>query len=241
MARAKPPIPLAIALALLRPAPAAALEESHVGTHFQVFVPPNAGTVSRATALVVTAQAGSAAAPCVVDAIDDGADGDGDDSQLGVKLAKGESLVIYPKGGAVNDDFGGKADGDYFVIDATLPVSVLIASDSDWEHDWAPATSGTLRGSEFFLYAQPGSVSTRDADVFAYENATHVEIYDVTGGAPIVSTTGVARVVPRSGAPILSADLNEGEDLNRRYGLGKDIFTPGHVYQVVSTRDGRRR
>jgi hypothetical protein len=113
----------------------------------------------------------------------------------------------------------------------------MIASDSDWEHDWAPATSGTLRGSEFFLYAQFTGGTNRDIDVFAYENGTHVEIYDVTKLPVILSTTGIARVQPRSGAPILSADLNEGEDLNRRFGLGKDIFLPGHVYQVVSTKD----
>ncbi len=228
---------LAAAVAFLTPGIAPALEESHVGTHFQVYLPPNAASYSRANALVVTAQAGSASTPCVVDVYDDPADGDSDDSMFGVRLAKGESVVIYLKMGAVNDESGGKADGDYFIIDASLPVSVRISSDSDWEHDWAPATSGTLRGSEFFLYSQFTGSTNQDIDVFAYENGTHVEIYDVTSGTPVVSTTGVARVAPRSGAPILSADLNEGEDLNRRYGLGKDIFLAGHVYQVVATKD----
>jgi LruC domain-containing protein len=228
---------LAATAALLAPALGAALEESHVGTHFQVFLPPNAASYSRANAMVITAQAGSATTPCVVDVYDDPADGDSDDSQYGVQLSKGESIVIYLKMGAVNDEWGSKADGDYFVVDSSLPVSVMIASDSDWEHDWAPATSGTLRGSEFFLYAQFTGGTNRDIDVFAYENGTHVEIYDVTKLPVILSTTGIARVQPRSGAPILSADLNEGEDLNRRFGLGKDIFLPGHVYQVVSTKD----
>ncbi len=235
-----PRIRLATAAALatlLAPAITPALEESHVGTHFQVFLPPNAASFGRANAMVITAQAGSATTPCVVDVYDDPADGDSDDSQYGVRLAKGESIVIYLKMGAVNDEWGSKADGDYFVIDASLPVSVMIASDSDWEHDWAPATSGTLRGSEFFLYAQFSGGTNRDIDVFAYENGTHVEIYDVTKLPVVLSTTGIARVQARSGAPILSADLNEGEDLNRRYGLGKDIFLPGHVYQVVSTKD----
>ncbi len=228
---------LAAAVALLAPGIASALEESHVGTHFQVYVPPNASTFSRATALIITAQAGTSAVPCVVNAVDDPSDGDSDDTQLGVRLVKGESLIIYPKDGAVQDDFGGKADGDYFIIDSTLPVSVMIASDSDWEHDWAPATSGTLRGSEFFLYAQQPSTSNRDIDVFAYENGTHVEIYDVTSGTPVVSKTGIAHVGPRAATPILTADLNEGQDLNRIFGLGKDIFTTGHVYQVVATKD----
>lgn len=224
-------------LLLAAPAASSALEEAHVGTHFQVYLPPNAASYGRANAMVITAQAGSSAKPCVVDVYDDPADGDSDDSQYGVQLMKGESLVVYLKMGAVNDEWGGKADGDYFVVDASLPVSVMIASDSDWEHDWAPATSGTLRGSEFFLYAQYSGGTNRDIDVFAYENGTHVEIYDVTAGTPVVSTNGIARVGPRLGAPILSADLDEGEDLNRRYQLGKDLFTAGHVYQVVSTRD----
>jgi LruC domain-containing protein len=235
---------LLILAALAAPGLAAALEESHVGTHFQVFLPPNAVSYSRANAMVVTAQAGSVNTPCIVDVYDDAADGDSDDSKYGVALVKGESIVIYLKMGGgvngvggVNDDIGGKADGDYFVVDASLPVSVMIASDSDWEHDWAPATSGTLRGSEFFLYAQYTGGTNRDIDVFAYENGTHVEIYDVTSGTVVLATTGIAHVGPRLGAPVLSADLNEGEDLNRRYGLGKDLFTPGHVYQVVSTKD----
>ena len=234
----KPRIHLAlVAASLVVPKIAFSLEEAHVGTHFQVYVPPNAVSFARDTALVITAQAGSATTPCVVDAADDPNDGDSDDSMWGVRLAKGESIVIYPKMALVNDGFGGKADGDYFTIDASLPVSVMIASDSDWEHDWAPATSGRLRGSEFFLYAQYTGSTNRDIDVFAYENGTHVEIYDVTAGTPVVANTGVARVQQRSGAPILSADLNQGEDLNRRFGLGKDILLPGHVYQVVATRD----
>ena len=114
----------------------------------------------------------------------------------------------------------------------------MIASDSDWEHDWAPATSGTLRGSEFFLYAQYTGSTNRDIDVFAYENGTHVEIYDVTAGTPVVSTTGDRAGRRRGPArPSSRPTSNEGEDLNRRFGLGKDIFLPGHVYQVVATKD----
>ncbi len=238
---------LALALAwmaLVAPEAAHALEEAHVGTHFQVYLPPNAASYSRANAMVVTAQAGTSAVPCVVDVIDDGADGDTDDTQLGVKLLKGESVVVYLKMGAVNDEWAGKADGDYFLVNASLPVSVMIASDSEWEHDWAPATNGTLRGSEFFLYAQSVgdaqqslTINYRDIDVFAYENGTHVEIYDVTAGTPVISNNGIAHVGPRGATPILSADLNEGQDLNRIFGLGKDLFTAGHVYQVVSTKD----
>jgi hypothetical protein len=92
---------LAATAALLAPALGAALEESHVGTHFQVFLPPNAASYSRANAMVITAQAGSATTPCVVDVYDDPADGDSDDSQYGVQLSKGESIVIYLKMGAV--------------------------------------------------------------------------------------------------------------------------------------------
>ncbi len=239
-----PSLPLIAALSLSAiGAGPAAPSESHVGTHFQVYAQPNASTVSRASAVVITAQAGSPGHPCIVNLVDDGADGDTDDTQLGVALLKGESLVRYLKDGAVNDDafLAGaavnKLDGDYFVIDATLPVSVLLSADSDWEHDWAPSTNGTLRGSEFFLYTAQVSTSNRDIDLFAYEDGTHVEIYDVTSGAPVVARSGVATVGPRPASPILTADLDEGEDLNRRFGLGRDIFVPGHTYQVVATKD----
>ena len=220
--------------ALIFPVGASALEEAHTGTHFQVYVPPNGNNAGRPNALVITAQAGTSANACIVTATDKTS---GAHTQNGVSLVKGESLVIYIRDGSRNDDYGGLADGVYFVVDSTLPVAVNYASDSDWEHDWAPATSGTLRGSEFFLYAQQTNQSNRDIDVFAYENGTHVEIYDVTAGTPLLSKTGIAHVGPRSATPVLSADLNEGEDLNRRYGLGKDLFTFGHVYQVAATKD----
>ena len=214
-------------------ATAQSYRETKVANHFQIFAPPNNNAGTRYSVVVVTALAGTATDPCIVDLVDDGADGDTDDTQLNVSLTKGESLIRYIRDGAVNDDSGGVWDGDYFLVDATQPVSVYIATDSDWQHDWAPSDNGTLRGTRFFLYTNGYTVSRRDIDVFAYEDGTRVELYDVTA-SPLTSS-GVTSLSPRPDNPLLSADLDEGEDLLVRYGLGRDLLDAGHTYELVAT------
>lgn len=210
--------------------------DAKVGTRFQVFVPPNNLSGTRFSSITITAQAGTSAQPVVVNLVDDAADGDSDDTQTNVQLVKGESLVRYLKDGTVNDDGGGKWDGDYFLIDATQPVSVSFTTDSDWQHDWAPADNGLLRGSRFFLYTTGTSVSNRDVDVFAYEDGTRVELYEVTLTPLAASTSGIARIGPRAATPLLQADLNEGEDSMRRFGLGRDLLASGRTYELVATK-----
>lgn len=222
-------------LALLLTASPSTWSESKVGTHFQVYVPPNNLSGTRASSITITAQAGTSGDPVVVNLIDDGADGDTDDSVLGASLAKGDSLVRYLKDGAVNDDGGGKWDGDYFIVSASQPVSVSITTDSDWQHDWAPADNGLLRGQRFFLYTTGTSVSNRDLDVFAYEPGTRVEVFDVTAVALGAGVSGVARVGAR-GTRLLSVDLDDGEDTLRTLGLGRDLCAPGRTYELVATR-----
>jgi LruC domain-containing protein len=217
-------------------ASAATYRETRVASTFQVYVPPNNTNSNRRSAIVVTAMAGTSDAPSVVDLIDDGADGDTDDSVLGVELERGESLVRYIEDGTVNDDAGGKWDGDYMRVEASRPVSVYLVTDSDWQHDWAPADNGLLRGQRFFVFANQTSVTARDVNLFAYEDNTRVSIYDVTKTA--LSGSGVARVEPVSGqsTPLISVDLNRGEDLNLTHRLGWDIFQAGRTYEVVATR-----
>ena len=222
-------------LALLLTASPATWSESKVGTHFQIYVPPNNLSGTRASSITITAQAGTSGNPVLVNLVDDGADGDTDDSVLGASLLKGDSLVRYIKDGAVNDDGGGKWDGDYFIISASQPVSVSITTDSDWQHDWAPADNGLLRGQRFFLYTTGTSVSNRDLDVFAYAPDTRVEVFDVTATALGAGVSGIARVGPR-GARLLSVDLAEGEDTLRTFGLGRDLCAPGRTYELVATR-----
>jgi LruC domain-containing protein/uncharacterized repeat protein (TIGR01451 family) len=208
--------------------------ETKVANYFQVFVPPNNDANNRYSSIVVTALSGTTDDPTVVNLVDDGADGDTDDSINNAKLARGQSLVRYIRDGAVNDDTGGKWDGDYFIVNATKPVSVMFLTDSDWQHDWAPADNGLMRGTRFLLYTNRVSVSNRDVNVFAYEDGTRVELYDITNTAMVGS--GITTVRERPASPMIASDLSEGEDLMVRSGVGRDIFVPGRTYELVATR-----
>jgi LruC domain-containing protein/uncharacterized repeat protein (TIGR01451 family) len=237
-------IPWLVALGLVavtsaQPAQAQHYRETYVANHFQIYAPPNNDLNNRYSAIVVTAMSGTSAAPCVVDLIDDAADGDSDDSVLGASLVQGQSIVRYIREGTVNDDRAGIADGDYFLIDSTLPVSVMIATDSDWQHDWAPAVDGEMRGTRFILYANGYTVSQRDVDAFAYDDGTRVELYDITA-TPLLSGTstrsGITTITARPAMPVLSADLDEGEDLIHSRALGRDVLSAGRTYELVASR-----
>ena len=210
-------------------------KETRVATRFQIFVPPNNDQTGRYSAIIVTAAAGTAAEPCVVDLIDDGADGDVDDTIIGAQLEAGESLVRYIKDGDVNDDYGtdGPWDGDYMRVESTLPVSVHIVTDSFWQHDWAPSTNGTLRGTTFYLYS---SYRSRDINVFAYEDNTRISLRDVTEGTPL-SGSGISQIdslVDRE--PLFVVDLDAGEDLWIRRGMGGGLLEAGRTYRLVATK-----
>jgi LruC domain-containing protein len=208
-------------------------EETRVGTRFQVYVPPNNEVSGRYSAIVITALSGDAAQPVLVELVDDAADGDDDDT-VSASLVRGESLVRYIKDGAVNDDYQGKWDGDYMRVSASSPVAVMLVTDSDWQHDWAPADNGTLRGTSFYVWANRTSSSARDINAFAYEPGTRVSLYDITDNA--LTGSGVARVRADRGAPLLQVDMEEGEDLIVRRGLGLDLLQAGRSYQIVATR-----
>jgi len=46
---------------------------------------------------------------------------------------------VYVRDGAVNDDIGGAHDGDFFTVTSDWPVTVSMATDSDWQHDFSPS------------------------------------------------------------------------------------------------------
>lgn len=217
------------------PARAAIWRTSKASHRFQLFVPPNNEVSGRYSALVITALWGEASAPTTVSLIDDDADGDDDDSQLNVQLSSGQSLVRYIKDGAINDDYSGKWDGDYFIIEADAPVIAYLATDSDWQHDWAPADDGQMRGHRFFLFANKTSVTARDLNVFSYEDDTSIALYDITQ-TPLQGS-GVTTLAPAQSAPtVLSVTLDEGEDLNVIKGQGYDLLEAGRTYELRSTK-----
>lgn len=200
-------------------------------TKFNVFVPPNDHSASRAVSLIVT---NVSPFPATVDIVDDDADGDADDTVLGVVLERGQSQIVRLADGEVDDDRGGIRDGDYFRITADHPVVVQMATASNWQHDWVPAEGGGARGRSFFVYAPETSGADNDINVFSYQDGTVVSVRDIT---VIPSTSTATTQIDLDDAPlVLETTLEEGEDLNvRENGAGLDILDPGHSYWVQAT------
>lgn len=174
------------------PRPAEAIGEA--STAFAVFVPPNNDTIARAAFIAITALEGSASDPTHATLVDDATDGDSDDSLPNVPLVRGQTLVRYLKDGTVNDDAGGKWDGDYLRVTADRPVLVHMGTDSDWQHDFVPADDKSMRGTEFFFWVNRSTSSPRDVNVFSYEDGTRVTLRRVSTTKLLASgTTGLVR------------------------------------------------
>lgn len=199
---------------------------SEASTHFSIFVPPNDSNNGRHSALTITAHS----ANTVVTVTDTAEDGDTDDSTTAT-LGRGQSIVVRVRDGAVNDGAGGKWDGDRFIIDATQPVTAMLSTRSDWQHDWVPAEGRTMRGNEFFVWAP---MNGWDFDVVAYEDDTRVEIYEISTAA--TNSSGVT-TVSLPGTPILRQRLDRGQDLLTSFNrAGTNITRAGHSYRVVVSR-----
>ncbi len=204
-------------------APAFASEAS---THFSIFVPPNNDNNGRYSALTVTAHANGSS----VTVTDTDEDGDSDDS-VSATLDKGQSIVVRIREGAVNDGAGGKWDGDRFIIDSDLPVTAMLSTRSEWQHDWVPAEGNTMRGQEFFVWAPRPDW---EIDVVAYEDSTSVEIYEISTVAQ--EGSGITTVA-LPGELVLRQSLDEGEDLLvSRNRAGTNITKAGHTYRVITSR-----
>lgn len=199
------------------------------GTKFQLYVPANNDNNGRSVCLIVTAITDST----IVDIIDDAADGDNDDSWSGM-LMKGQSYVRYIKDGSINDDAGGKADGDYFLVNTNKPALVSMSTNSDWQHDFVPSDNGTMRGRLFYVYSPPTGYTNRDIDVFAYEDSTLVQVYDITVTA--TTSTGLTTVNTASQSQIVSTILNTKEDLINIKTSGRDILVPGRTYLIMASK-----
>lgn len=212
--------------------PRDALAIGNAATHFTVFAPPNNSNNGRYSMLIVTAQSNGIGGQTQVQITDDGGDGDSDDS-FTVNLTRGQSQVVYIKDGAVNDDAGGQWDGDVFDIRSNAPVTVLLATRSDWEHDWAPADNNRMLGQSFFIFAPDGTGSKRDVNVFAYSPSTRVRITEISAAATLA--TGATQLSSTGGRVMLETTLGVGEDLMVRRGLGVDLMTPGHTYLVEAS------
>lgn len=223
---------ITILMIILTPLPVFSVGEA--STYFNIFVPPNDWSSSRESMLLITAIESRQGEITLVDIIDDAADGDDDDTHLDVKLRRGETFIILIKNGKVNDDQGGKADGDYFIISSDHPVVVSIATNSDWQHDWVPAENKKMIGQNFYIYSPLTSFSDRDINTFAYYDSTDITILDITD-KPLTSA-GTTTIDFNNAKTIVKTRLNEGEDLIHIKKLGIDILNPGHTYYVQSTK-----
>ncbi|MCA9971919.1 MAG: lamin tail domain-containing protein, partial [Anaerolineales bacterium] len=205
-------------------------------TRFGIFVPPNGENSSRDPALIVTAVQDNTH----LDILDDPADGDADDTAAGLTLNTGQSYILYIQEGAVNDDLGGKADGDFFQIVASQPVIVAnLTVNTDWQHDFLPADNRLMSGTSFYLYRPKGFSNTHGRNqllnLFAYSDDTDIQIIDVT--ATPKTTSGLTTVVPDAqGTLIFSTTLHAGEDLqevhNHRVPLPE-----GRTFHIRSNKD----
>lgn len=204
-------------------------------TYFNIFVPSNNDAVQRNVALIVTAIYDSTS--FVIS--DDGLDGDTDDCVSGILMA-GQSYVLYIKDNGINDDAqyasGGtlKRDGDYFTITSTNLVYAAMSTDSDWQHDFVPATNKSSLGEKFIIYAPKVSSSNRDLNVFVYENNTTITISKISF-LP-TTATGYTNIDLSSKTIVVQKTLNVGQDIIHYYQDGRNVMTSGDTYLVESNR-----
>jgi len=200
------------------------------GTKFQVYVPPTNDNVNRPVCLVITAFNDSTSFVLT----DDNADGDNDDSYSGI-LSKGQSYVCYMKDGAINDDAGGKWDGDYFTVTSNKTVIVYQAANSDWEHDFLPSNNGTMAGTTFFVYVNTSPYSNRDINILTYFDTTNVRINDISVSGS--NNTGLTSVNPLPNNNLLvNVNLNINQDLINTSSTGRNLLNNGKSYMITTSK-----
>ncbi|MBL7935936.1 MAG: HYR domain-containing protein [Bacteroidia bacterium] len=204
-------------------------------TYFNIFVPPNNDAVGRNVCLIITAIYDSTAFTIV----DDGMDGDTDDSKTGILMA-GQSYILYIKDNGINDDASGastgvlKQDGDYFIITSDKLVFASQSTDSDWQHDWLPSVNKKSTGEKFIIYAPKISSSLRDVNVFTYSDSTLVKIKKISTIAK--TTTGFTSVSINTATTIATFSLNIGEDIIYKYAYGRNTLQTGETYLIESSK-----
>lgn len=204
-------------------------------TYFQIYVPPNSDAVQRNVCLIVTAIYDDTE----FNIIDDGADGDTDDSKSGI-LKAGQSYILYIKDNGINDDAryasGGvlKWDGDYFIVKSNKLVYASQSTNSDWQHDWVPSVDKSSIGQKFIVYAPMISSSNRDINVFAYQNNTVIDFYKISTQPK--TNTGFTDVNSESPVKVFSKTINVGQDLIYNSAEGRDAMVSGETYMLIANK-----
>lgn len=204
-------------------------------TYFQIYVPPNNEAVQRNVCLIVTAIYDDTE----FNIIDDGADGDTDDSKSGI-LKAGQSYVLYIKDNGINDDAryasGGvlKWDGDYFIVKSNKLVYASQSTNSDWQHDWVPSVDKSSIGQKFIVYAPMITSSNRDINVFAYQNNTVIDFYKISTQPK--TNTGFTDVNSENAVKVFSKTINVGQDLIYSSTEGRDVMISGETYMLIANK-----
>jgi len=204
-------------------------------TYFEIFVPPNNDAASRDVCLIVTAIYDNTSFTIT----DDNMDGDTDDSVSGTLMA-GQSYILYIRENGINDDapHSGegttKQDGDYFIVESDNLVFASQSTNSDWQHDWVPATNKSSLGEKFIIYSPPTTYSKRDLNVFAYEDGTEITIKKISWANQ--TTSGYTNVDMTLNDIVLQKTINIGEDLIFFSSDGRDIMETGATYLVESNK-----
>lgn len=212
-----------------------ALATGEPSTYFQIFVPPNNDAVRRDAALIITAIYDSTA----FEIIDDGMDGDTDDSKKGILMA-GQSYVLYIRDNGINDDAryasGGvlKWDGDYFIVKSDKLLYASQSTNSDWQHDWVPSTDKKSIGQKFIVYSPPFTSSRRDLNVFTYSANTTVTLQKISWQPK--TNTGFTDVNLETAKTVFTRTLNVGEDIIYKYPDGRDVMEAGETYMILSDK-----
>lgn len=205
-------------------------------TYFEIFVPPNNDAVGRDVCLIVTAIFDNTSFTIT----DDDMDGDADDSVTGV-LQSGQSYVMYIRDNGVNDDAphrgesASKQDGDFFVVSSNNLILASQSTNSDWQHDWVPATNKSSKGKKFIIYSPPTTFSNRDLNVFAYDDNTEVTVKKISWAAQ--TSTGYTNVDIAQSEVVMQQNINVGEDIIFYHTGGRDLLEPGETYLVESNKD----
>ncbi|TRX39464.1 FG-GAP-like repeat-containing protein [Flavobacterium restrictum] len=204
-------------------------------TYFQIYVSPNNDAVKRDVCLIVTAIYDDTQ----FEIIDDGADGDTDDSKTGT-LKAGQSYILYIKDNGINDDAryasGGvlKWDGDYFIVKSNKLVYASQSTNSDWQHDWVPSVDKSSIGQKFIVYAPMISSSNRDINVFAYQDNTVVQFHKISTQAK--TNTGFTDVNAENPTLIFSKTLNVGQDVIYSGTEGRNVMISGETYVITANK-----
>lgn len=213
-----------------------ALATGEPSTYFNIYIPPNNEIMSRDVCLIVTALYDSTSFSIV----DDGADGDADDSKSGM-LMQGQSYVLYIRNNGVNDDapHSGesttKQDGDYFKITSNKLVFASQATLSGWQHDWVASFNKSSKGEKFIVYSNPSNGSSvNDLNVMAYEDSTMVVVKKVSTSA--LTGQGYTNVDMKNGKIVLQKMIHRGKDLIYYYNDGKDLLKDGETYLVETNK-----